>query len=283
MIIFKNEAEISRFLLEKTKEGKTIGFIPTMGALHNGHLSLVETAQLANDFTVVSIFVNPTQFNDIKDFELYPVTESEDIAKLLHANCDVLFLPPVKEIYPNGLEQVESIDFNPIDTILEGAFRPGHFKGVGQVVKRLLQIVRPHKLYIGQKDFQQCVVIRQLLKITPELNHISLQICSTQREADGLAMSSRNVRLTQSQRIVAASIYQCLVSIQSKINISPFSIVQKECLDLLKQKGFEPEYVNLALAENLTLLDEYDSTKKMVALIAAKIGNVRLIDNLILN
>lgn len=283
MIIFKNEADIRNFLNEKRNEGKSIGFIPTMGALHEGHLSLVQSAQLANDFTVVSIFVNPTQFNDIKDFELYPITESEDIAKLLNINCDVLFLPSVAEVYPNGLEQIESIDFSPVDTILEGAFRPGHFKGVGQVVKRLLQIVCPQNLYLGQKDFQQCVIINQLLKITPELTNIDLHICKTQREADGLAMSSRNVRLTQSQRVVAASIYQCLVSIQSKINISPFSVVQKECLDLLKHKGFEPEYVSLALADNLSLIDEYDSSKKMVALIAAKIGNVRLIDNLILN
>jgi pantoate--beta-alanine ligase len=281
MIIFKKVFQLQDYLIKYTGEAKSIGFIPTMGALHNGHISLVKEAKKGNALTVASIFVNPTQFNDKADFDKYPITIEEDMAMLIDAGCDILFLPDVAEMYPKGPEAMPTFEFGYLDTVLEGAQRPGHFKGVGQVVARLLDIVKPNKLYLGQKDYQQCMVIRKLLQLTDK--QIELIIAPTVREQDGLAMSSRNRRLTEPQRALAGLIYQCLVSIQAKQNTDKFQLVQKECMDLLTQKGFQPEYVALADAGDLTLLNDFDPNRKMVALIAAKLGGIRLIDNMILN
>jgi len=283
MVIFKNERDIIRYLNTKKVDKAVIGFVPTMGALHAGHRSLVEKAREDCDIVVCSIFINPTQFNDKSDFEKYPVSEAEDISMLMEAGCDVLFLPAVAEIYPKGTESRLSVNFGELDAVLEGAFRPGHFRGVAQVVSRLLDIIGPDKLYLGQKDFQQCMVIRKLLEQENRTAPIQLVICPTLREPDGLAMSSRNLRLTEPQRALAGILYQCLVSIQSKQGIDPFEKVERECMDLLRDKGFQPDYVALADARDLTLLKEYDEGRPMVALIAAKIGEVRLIDNLLLN
>jgi pantoate--beta-alanine ligase len=252
-----------------------------MGALHNGHKSLITKSKNDGNLVVCSIFVNPTQFNDKEDFNKYPVTTDDDIALLINAHCDVLFLPNEHEIYPHGAVMATAYHFGDLENRLEGAHRPGHFRGVGQVVARLLELVNPDRLYLGQKDFQQCLVIQQLINILQIKTR--LVICPTLREEDGLAMSSRNRRLTEPQRALAGIIYQCLISIQSKSELGSFKIVQKECIDLLNRKGFETEYVALANAENLTLLEDYDATTKMVALIAAKIGGVRLIDNLSIN
>lgn len=282
MVIFKKSADIEAYLLNIRQKGVKIGFIPTMGALHSGHISLLQQSREKGDFTVASIFVNPTQFNDKADFDKYPVSINEDTQMLLEAGCDVLFLPSVEEVYPPG-EDTPVYDFGYIDTILEGAHRPGHFKGVGQVVARLLQIVQPDALYLGQKDYQQCMVIKNLAKQIPALQNLDIQICPTVREQDGLAMSSRNRRLTVPQRSLSLLLYQCLVSIQAKSGAQPFAVVQKECLDILKEKGFEPDYVALADAGDLTLLEDYDNSSRMIALIAAKIGDVRLIDNMFVN
>jgi pantoate--beta-alanine ligase len=253
-----------------------------MGALHAGHLQLVAKAKLNNDFVICSIFVNPTQFNDPADYKHYPISIEDDIAQLIEAGCDVLFLPSTEVMYPDGLLVNNDFDFGYLETLLEGAYRPGHFKGVGQVVNRLLSIVKPQNLYMGQKDYQQCMVVKKLLEITHSTEDITLVICPTIREADGLAMSSRNRRLTEPQRVLAAVIYQCLISIQTKSHFSGFATVQKECHDLLLQKGFKPEYICLADARDLTLLQEYNAGIPMIALIAAKLGEVRLIDNLLL-
>lgn len=282
MVIFKKAADIEAYLLNIRQKGKPVGFIPTMGALHSGHISLLLHSREKGDFTVASIFVNPTQFNDKADFDNYPVSIDADKQMLLDAGCDVLFLPSVEEVYPPG-DDTPVYDFGHIDTILEGAHRPGHFRGVGQVVARLLQIVQPDRLYIGQKDYQQCMVIKNLARQIPALHNLDIQICPTMREQDGLAMSSRNRRLTEPQRAIAMLLYQCLVSIQAKAGTQPFAVVQKECLDILKEKGFEPDYVALADAGDLTLLTDYDMNRRMVALIAAKIGDVRLIDNMMVN
>ena len=281
MVIFKKVQNIKDFICDRAQAGVKPGFIPTMGALHAGHLSLIEKAKKDGLLVVCSIFVNPTQFNDKADFEKYPISVETDIELLINAGCDVLFLPPVVEIYPDGESAMKTYDFGYLDTILEGAKRPGHFKGVGQVVARLLEIVNPQRLYLGQKDYQQCMVIRKLTEMIG-LNDLEVVICPTTREEDGLAMSSRNRRLTEPQRAVAGVIYQCLVSIESKQNTASFDIVRKECEDILKSKGFAPEYVALADAHDLTLLDNYKKGMTMVALIAAKIGDIRLIDNLIL-
>lgn len=282
MVIFKKVDDLRAYLLKIRQKGDVTGFVPTMGALHEGHISLLQRSRQKGDFTVVSIFVNPTQFNDKSDFDNYPVTIDEDKLMLINADCDVLFLPSVDEMYPDTTEKAPAYDFGYLDTVLEGAHRPGHFKGVGQVVARLLEIVQPDNLYMGQKDYQQCMVVKNLIGQMDTVSDISLDICPIKREADGLAMSSRNMRLTDPQRAVANLLYQCLVSVRTKTGVQSFSRVQKECLDILKDKGFEPEYVSLADANDLTLLDDYDTSRPMVALIAAKIGDIRLIDNMLL-
>jgi len=282
MVIFKRVDDLRAYLLTIREKGRSVGFIPTMGALHRGHISLLEESRKKGDITVVSIFVNPTQFNDKNDFDNYPSTITEDKIMLEAAGADIIFIPSVDEVYPDTSDKTPSYDFGYLDTILEGAHRPGHFKGVGQVVARLLEIVTPDKLYIGQKDFQQCMVIKKLAQQIPSLQNLDITICPTLREDDGLAMSSRNRRLTIPQRAVANLIYQCLISIKTKAGVQKFSIVQKECMDILTDKGFRPEYVALADANDLTLLDEYDTNRPMVALIAAHIGDVRLIDNMLL-
>jgi len=280
MVIFKKITDIKDYI---SIEGKSVGFVPTLGALHEGHISLISKAREGGGLVVCSIFINPTQFNDKADFEKYPITIDTDVIMLTEAGCDVLFLPSVDEIYPGGPGNIKSYEFGYLETILEGAQRPGHFKGVGQVVGRLLEIVQPQNLYLGQKDYQQCMVVTKLLEMMSIENKTKIVIANTIREQDGLAMSSRNRRLTETQRLLASTIYKCLVSIKSKQTIDGFSIVQKECIDLLKQKGFIPEYVALADARDLTILNEYDTARPMIALIAAKLGDVRLIDNMLLN
>jgi len=280
MVIFKTAADLQQYLHQANRK---VAFIPTMGALHAGHTSLVGNAVAADQLSVCSIFVNPTQFNDPEDFKKYPKSTEADIDLLLKANCDVLFLPEVEEVYPDGVSKITEYDFGYLETVLEGAHRPGHFRGVGQVVGRLLEIVQPQFLYLGQKDYQQCMVIETLIRQMGKEEAIKLVVCPTVREQDGLAMSSRNRRLTEPQRALAGIIYQCLVSIQSKSDNSSFAIVQKECNDLLTAKGYETEYINLADADTLRLMDEYEPGQQQVALIAARLGKIRLIDNMLLN
>ena len=187
-------------------KGKTIGFVPTMGALHAGHINLIENCRRDSDLTVCSIFVNPAQFNDPKDFEKYPVSIEKDIEMLTNAGSSVLFLPSVEEIYPTGRTNLETYDLGSLETLLEGRYRPGHFQGVCQVMSRLLNRVEPDHLFMGQKDFQQCLVVQRLINI---LNlRLEFHIVPTVREKDGLAQSSRNLRLTADQRKNAIAISQ---------------------------------------------------------------------------
>lgn len=282
MIVFHNVSDIRDYIKESTYKSNTIGFIPTMGALHEGHMSLISEARQNNDVVIVSIFINPTQFNDNEDFIKYPVTTDEDISLLEQAGCHALFLPTVNEMYPNGTVDTYNYDFGGIDNILEGKYRPGHFRGVSQIVTRLLDIVEPNTLYLGQKDYQQCIIIKKLISQSGKDKQIKLIICPTVREADGLAMSSRNRRLTEPQRALAGLLYQCLVSIQAKQLTDSYDLVKKECLDLLQSKGLQPEYLNIANAEDLSVMDEFNTNIKTVALIAVKNGDVRLIDNVLL-
>ncbi len=281
MVILKKIADLQAYIAQQKAQGKAIGFAPTMGALHKGHISLLETARTQGTYTVCSIFVNPTQFNDKKDFEKYPITIDEDIKLLISAGCDVLFLPDVAEMYPGGTGEVANYDLGYLDTILEAAHRPGHFKGVVQIVAKLLDAVQPDKLFMGQKDYQQCMVIRKMLELDNRTS-IEMVVCPTTREDDGLAMSSRNRRLTEPQRALAGIIYQCLVSIQTKRGHADFEVVKKECIELMQYKGLTPDYVEIADADTLTVADNYKEGQRMVALIAAKIGDVRLIDNMLL-
>src|ERR1700691_4943551 len=193
MILFKRSAHLYRWLNHETVSGKSIGFVPTMGALHEGHISLITISKKETDITVCSIFVNPTQFNDPRDFQKYPITLEKDIALLEQAGTDVLFLPEVEEIYPKGTSGLEHYDLGRIETLLEGQYRPGHFQGVCQVMRRLLDVVRPDDLFMGQKDYQQCMVLQRLLELRGMPTR--LHRCPILREPDGLAMSSRNMGL----------------------------------------------------------------------------------------
>ncbi len=281
MFLFKTKVAFQSYIQPLQEKGQKTGFVPTMGALHEGHLSLIKAAKAANDLTVCSIFVNPTQFNNPDDLSRYPRSVATDIDMLSHAGCDILLLPEVAEIYPNGTKLNQKFDLGNLEPKLEGAFRPGHFQGVAQVVSILLDMVKPDNLYLGQKDYQQYMVLSHL--ISDKGIPVQPYCIPTLREADGLAMSSRNRRLTPVQRETSNLIYQCLVSIQAKMNTAHFAVVQKECRDLLTHKGIRPDYIELADADTLELLHDYHPDRKMIALIAAFIGEIRLIDNMLLN
>jgi pantoate--beta-alanine ligase len=283
MLIIKSAKECLDFIEAKKSSHHKIGFAPTMGALHQGHISLIEKSKQENDVSVCSIFVNPTQFNDPKDFEKYPITLEEDISKLIAAGCDVLFLPSVQEIYPDGTQQLPFYDLGFIETVLEGAHRPGHFQGVCQVVHRLLTLVPAHNLYMGQKDYQQCMVVRKLLEITNLQNNIALHVCPTLREPDGLAMSSRNMRLARAERVNAIFIYKQLKYLQQNITKQSIPTLIEYCTKNLDAQGFKVDYVSLSHAYSLAPINSFDKEIPTVALIAAFCGNIRLIDNLVIN
>ena len=280
MILFKKAADLCKWVDAQQEKGNSIAFVPTMGALHAGHISLLEIAKKNNPITVSSIFVNPTQFNDPKDYEKYPITVEKDIAMLEAAGCDVLFLPSVKEMYPSGQKATQHYDLGYLETVLEGTFRPGHFQGVCMVVHRLLEIVQPDNLYLGQKDYQQCMVLTKLVQL--ECLSTNIIICPTQRETDGLAMSSRNVRLTTEYREKAPLIYQTLQFIQTEIKPGDITAVKQQAFDKLVAAGFKPDYLEVANAQTLELLNDWDGKTPLVALVAAFAGDVRLIDNLVL-
>jgi pantoate--beta-alanine ligase len=282
MIIFKKAGDLHQLLDQQKKSGKQVGFVPTMGALHEGHLSLVIESGKHNDISVASIFVNPTQFNDPLDFQKYPVTLEKDISMFEAAGCDVLFIPLVQEMYPIGTNNLEYYDLGVLETILEGKFRPGHFQGVCQVVHRLLNIVLPRNLYLGQKDYQQCMVIKKMTELVG-LNEIKVNVCPTLRENDGLAMSSRNARLSPDERKKAATISAALRYIKENIKQGSIKNIKEEATQMLLQNDFRPDYVEVADANSLELMDEWDGKQKIVALIAAFINNVRLIDNMVIN
>ncbi len=220
MLVFKKISGLQRWLDGERQSGKSIGFAPTMGALHTGHLSLVEIAKSECDRAVVTIFVNPTQFNDPADLEKYPRMPEKDIALLISAGCDALFMPAVEEVYPPGENLTVQLDFRQLDQVMEGKFRPGHFSGMATVVKRLLDIVQPGRLYMGQKDFQQLTIVHDMLRQLG--SNIELVRCPTTREADGLAMSSRNLRLQPEMRAAAPAIYQNLLAAKTACWTLPF-------------------------------------------------------------
>ncbi len=282
MVLFKKINDLSTFLKIAKKKGQTIGFVPTMGALHAGHLSLINSSKTANGVSIASIFVNPTQFNDPRDYEKYPVTIEKDITLLESAGCDALFLPSVAEVYPDGVALSQSFELNNLETQLEGKYRPGHFQGVCKVMHRLLAIVKPDNLYMGQKDYQQCMVVRRLLQITTA--HTQLHTCATLREADGLAMSSRNTRLNSKERAIAPAIYEMLCHIKDHFSQSDFNELQGYATQYLESKGFGPvDYVAIARADDLSLQTKWNGKDRLVALVAAFLNEVRLIDNMPLN
>ena len=283
MIIFKKTRDLHKWLEAQRQTGISIGFVPTMGALHTGHLSLIESSIKANPVTVCSIFVNPTQFNDPKDFEKYPITIEKDIELLANAGCDILFLPSVKEIYPDELSPSLKYDLGYLERIQEGKFRPGHFQGVCMVVHRLLEIVMPDNLYLGQKDYQQCMVIKKLIALIGLSNAILVNICPTLREPDGLAMSSRNVRLNEDERIKATAIFRNLSFIKENLTTGDLKGLKETAFRNLSEAGFNVDYIEIADANDLSIIDDWDGQKKLVALAAAFMKEVRLIDNILLN
>ncbi len=280
MILFRKAADVSAYLLQQKISGKDIGFVPTMGALHPGHISLINASKEKDSLTVCSIFVNPAQFNNPADFDNYPSTLEKDIDELEKAGCDVLLLPSVSEMYPNGTANAETYDLGYLETVLEGKYRPGHFQGVCLVVNRLLDIIPADRLYLGQKDYQQCMVIKKLT----ELKGIktTIIICPTLREADGLAMSSRNLRLSEKDRKQALKISEALLIIKNGMQPGDLGSLKQKATLHLTEAGFNVDYVEIAGANGLELIDHWDGKQKTVALAAAFLGDVRLIDNMLL-
>jgi pantoate--beta-alanine ligase len=241
MVIFHLIKETQDFLKNQQQLGKTIGFVPTMGALHAGHISLIEQSKQENDLTVCSIFVNPTQFNNPADLEKYPRTLEKDAKMLEDAGCDVVFAPSAALMYPTL--PVLKMDFGILETVMEGKFRPGHFNGVGIVVSKLFNIIKPNRVYFGLKDLQQVAVIKQMVK---DLNFdLELIACSTLREADGLAMSSRNMRLSEEDRGVASQIYQTLQKVKNDLEQEKSALVAKRTAKnyLKRFEKFRLEYI----------------------------------------
>lgn len=281
MIILKHTGDLNRYLTSHRKRGKKIGFVPTMGALHEGHMSLIRKSRGETDLTVCSIFVNPTQFNDPADYEKYPVTLSQDIQMLEKEGCDVLFLPSRDEIYPSGTRELKTYELGFLETVYEGKYRPGHFQGVCQVVEILVAAVNPDLLYLGQKDYQQCMVIARMLVITGR-QEIKLRLCPTLREPNGLAMSSRNRRLTAEERQQAAAIQEGLQKIKQQIKPGETSSITHKITDGLRDRGFQIDYFEVADARTLAPVTVWDGKSELVALAAVFLGGVRLIDNLLI-
>ncbi len=281
MILFKSIKDLQKWLESQRSSGRQIGFVPTMGALHPGHISLINASRQDNPVTVCSIFVNPTQFNDPADFEKYPITLDKDIRLLEEAGCSVLFLPSVMEIYPDGPKARMHYNLGYLETRLEGFYRPGHFQGVCMVVHRLLDIVQPNHLYLGQKDYQQCMVITRLVELTG-IKKVEVKVCPTLREADGLAMSSRNMRLSAADRQTATVIYRCLLYIKENLAAGDLSLLMQAARGQLEAAGFRVDYVDIADAHTLAPVSQWDGQQPLVALVAAFLNEVRLIDNMLL-
>lgn len=278
MIVYRTKNDLSRHLFSLQNEKKTIGLVPTMGALHQGHTSLVDKAKDENDIVVVTVFVNPTQFTDSSDLNSYPRTLDRDLEMLQKLDTDLVFVPSVKEMYPeedNGI-----FDLGTLDKVMEGKHRQGHFNGVAQIVSRLFLLIRPNRAYFGQKDFQQLVIIRRLTEIM-ELD-LTIVPCPIIREKDGLAMSSRNIRLTSEQRKLAPFIYQTLTKAREKMDtLTPIQLKDWVTLQFKKQTAMELDYFEIVDDKGLTPVVTWDQKVNKVGCLAVQLGGVRLIDNLI--
>lgn len=276
MLVFTSEAELKAY--RDNHPDIKIGFVPTMGALHEGHLQLVDRAKKENDVVIVSVFVNPSQFNNKSDLLKYPRNIERDKELLKSRNCDIVFVPSEKEVYPEGY-QVTDLDLGSLELVMEGKYRPGHFKGVVMVVKRLFEMVQPDKAYFGLKDFQQVAVIRAL---NEKFNLVrELVPCETIREESGLAMSSRNELLNKEQKEEAAVLFRTLKNARemAKKGKTPAEIIEKS-LKKIRSTSLKPEYFEIVDERTLAPLDSFSDTKPAIACVAAWTGSVRLIDNL---
>ena len=277
MLVFAKIKSVQQ-KIRSLKKGSSVGFVPTMGALHEGHLSLIKQAKRENDIVVVSIFVNPTQFDKKEDLINYPKTIDTDLSLLKSIYCDLVFTPTAEEIYTNNI-QSSAFDFEGLEHQMEGKFRDGHFDGVGTIVKRLFEIVKPHKAYFGEKDFQQLQIIRKMV----QKHQISIKIigCPIYREDDGLAMSSRNERLTKEHRKVAPFIYKTLkkakIEFGTKNALEVITWVENE---FKKEPLLELEYFEIADEDSLQSIKNTNLKQKHRAFIAVFAGKIRLIDNI---
>jgi len=270
-------SETKKILNNHRSSGETIGFVPTMGALHQGHISLVDKAVSENDIVIVSLFVNPTQFNDKSDLKNYPRTPEKDIKILEESGVHYIFMPSEQEIYPEKDTRV--FEFGLLDKVMEGEHRPGHFNGVAQVVSKLFDIVEPHRAYFGQKDFQQLAVILHLVK------HLKLKIeiigCPIVREPDGLAMSSRNLLLDSEKRKSAPNIYKTLSEARNKVNeLSVKDLINWVVTNINEDSNLIVEYFSLVDSETLQPVSNWEDSKSIIGCIAVQAGKVRLIDNM---
>ena len=277
-VIFKKE-EVIQLLDKQRVRGNKIGFVPTMGCIHDGHLSLLRAAKDNSDFTVVSIFVNPTQFNDPKDLENYPRVLDEDLKKVKNVGADLVFCPSEEEIYTQ--KPTLKISFGRLESHLEGANRPGHFNGVGIVICKLFNIVKPDFAFFGQKDYQQVLIIKQLVE---DLGfNTKIIMTSIIREKDGLAMSSRNTLLNKEERKEASLLFKVLSQIKKEfIEGKPVDEVIEKGRNTIQQSSFELEYLEIRNASNLEPLNGKNFSGDMIVCVAAKLGSVRLIDNQLL-
>lgn len=278
MQVVNSKIELVSLIDNYKKEGKTIGFVPTMGALHNGHLSLVKESKKNSDITVVSIFVNPTQFNDSEDLKRYPRTLDKDIELLKTVDCDIIFAPSVEEIYPEP--DTRKFDFGYVESVMEGAKRPGHFNGVGQVVSRLFDIVNPDKAFFGMKDFQQVAIIKEMVK---QLNYkIEIIPCPIIREESGLALSSRNTLLEKSHKENAPHIHATLE--KARILASQMSVTDLKkwiTTEINSNPYLETEYVEIVNETTFKVVENWNEKGTKVACVAVYAGKIRLIDNII--
>jgi len=277
MITFSKITDTTNFIKQQRKDGSTIGFVPTMGALHQGHLDLMLRAKQENDILVVSIFVNPIQFNNPEDLDKYPRDLVADMELLEDIGCDILFVPSVTEMYPKKV--TKDYSFGLLETVMEGASRPGHFNGVAIVVSKLFDITLPHKAYFGEKDFQQLAIIKKLV----EMEKIPVEIIPypTVRETDGLAMSSRNKRLTNEERIVAPFIYQTLKFAKTHSKTTSPDSLKQQIISMLNNKHeFDLEYFEFTDDKELQPINSWNSAAGIIAFVVVKLGEIRLIDNI---
>lgn len=280
MLVFYKISELKEHLVQLRQRGKTVGFVPTMGALHPGHISLIEIANTQCDISVCSIFVNPNQFNNPDDLKRYPRTPEKDIKLLEEGNCDVLYMPEVKDIYPEN--DTRHFSFGYLDEILEGATRPGHYNGVGQVVSILLQGIEPDKAFFGSKDYQQVMVVKLLVK---QLNiPVEIVSCPILRELDGLAMSSRNTLLNEEERVIASLVPRIMQQANNIVKQKGIAEAKQFVNDITSIVSvMKLDYFEVCNAETLEIKNDYNSNEKFVSLIAVFVGKIRLIDNWVLN
>lgn len=277
MILIKKSSDLLSHISKLKEANRIIGFVPTMGALHDGHLSLIESAKQKCDIVICSIFVNPTQFNQASDLASYPRTLENDIRLLLSVSCDILFHPEIEEVYGNLLEKESSEDYGSFIHVLEGASRPGHFDGVVTVLRKLFLLVQPNQVYFGQKDYQQCLVVKTLIQRS--FHDIVFNLCPIARELDGLAMSSRNVRLNQSERELAPKIFENLQLVAQNWTIANWELGLNLAQINLRKPPFQFEY--LCACDPITLDSLTHFQSNAIILVAVQLGSTRLIDNIL--